>query len=250
MEEIKRNYYGSLCTEMYEILHKEAPQEELEFYLSYAEKEKSILEPLCGSGRFFVPFLKRGFHIKGIDNSQEMLEKLLEKAPAAPIVQSDIEDYPTEECFDYIFISSGSVSLFTDRQSCIRILSKMKALLKKDGKFVFAVDTVADRCPDSNEYTVGITVETRENFQLVLKSKSYYDEATHTQFSPALYELYDGHELLQQEKMDFQTHLYELGEMEAILNAIGFTKVKVYSSFAKDIAKTNDSDMFLYECSV
>ena len=32
MEEIKRNYYGSLCTEMYEILHKEAPQEELEFY--------------------------------------------------------------------------------------------------------------------------------------------------------------------------------------------------------------------------
>lgn len=42
MEEIKRNYYGSLCTEMYEILHKEAPQEELEFYLSYAEKEMSI----------------------------------------------------------------------------------------------------------------------------------------------------------------------------------------------------------------
>ena len=76
---------------------------------------------------------------------------------------------------------------------------------------MFAVDTVADRCPDSNEYTVGITDETRENFQLVLKSKSYYDEATHTQFSPALYELYDGHELLQQEKMDFQTHLYELG---------------------------------------
>ena len=34
------------------------------------------------------------------------------------------------------------------------------------------------------------------------------------------------------------------------MNAIGFTKVKVYSSFAKDIAKTNDSDMFLYECSV
>ena len=135
MEEIKRNYYGSLCTEMYEILHKEAPQEELEFYLSYAEKEMSILEPLCGSGRFFVPFLKRGFYIKGIDNSQEMLEKLLKKAPAAPIVQSDIEDYPTEECFDYIFISSGSVSLFTDRQSCISILSKMKALLKKDGKF-------------------------------------------------------------------------------------------------------------------
>ena len=49
MEAVK-NYYGSLCTEMYEILHKDAPQDELSFYLSYAEKEKKILEPLCGSG--------------------------------------------------------------------------------------------------------------------------------------------------------------------------------------------------------
>ena len=31
-----KNYYGSLCTELYEILHKDAPQEELDFYLSYA----------------------------------------------------------------------------------------------------------------------------------------------------------------------------------------------------------------------
>ena len=42
MEMIK-NYYGSLCTEMYEILHKEAPQDELLFYLSYAEKGMKIL---------------------------------------------------------------------------------------------------------------------------------------------------------------------------------------------------------------
>lgn len=63
------------------------------------------------------------------------------------------------------------------------------------------------------------------------------------------YELYDGEELIRQEKMDFQTHLYELGEMEAILQEIGFTQIAVYSSFKKDIAKTNDSEMFLYECS-
>lgn len=47
MREIKKNYYGSLCTEMYEILHEKAPQEELNFYLSYAEKGKKILELPC-----------------------------------------------------------------------------------------------------------------------------------------------------------------------------------------------------------
>ena len=54
----EKNYYGNLCTEMYEILHAEAPQDELNFYLSYAEKGKKILEPLCGSGRFLVPFVE------------------------------------------------------------------------------------------------------------------------------------------------------------------------------------------------
>ena len=38
-----KNYYGNLCTEMYEILHDKAPQDELDFYLSYAEKNKKIL---------------------------------------------------------------------------------------------------------------------------------------------------------------------------------------------------------------
>ena len=61
-----KNYYGSLCTEMYEILHEKAPQDELNFYLSYAEKGKKILEPLCGSGRFLIPFMERGFDICGM----------------------------------------------------------------------------------------------------------------------------------------------------------------------------------------
>ena len=79
MSELKQNYYGSLCTEMYEILHEQAPQDELDFYLSYAEKGKKILEPLCGSGRFLVPFLERGFDISGMDLSGEMLAKLKQK---------------------------------------------------------------------------------------------------------------------------------------------------------------------------
>ena len=47
----------------------------LNFYLSYAEKGKKILEPLCGSGRFLVPFVERGLDISGIDLSNEMLQK-------------------------------------------------------------------------------------------------------------------------------------------------------------------------------
>ena len=249
MLDIKKNYYGSLCTEMYEILHGKAPEDELEFYLSYAKKGEKILEPLCGSGRFLIPFLEKGFDIQGIDNSKEMLEKLKLKVPHATVVQTDIEVYQGTNYFDYIFISSGSVSLFTDMQSCKNILCRMKALLKKGGKFVFAVDTIKNRCLDDSDYKVGISVMTKEKCKLVLKTKNYYDEISQTQFSPGIYELYNDAKLLQREKMDFQTHLYELGEMEKILEEVGFTKIIVYSSFTKNIARNNDTDMFLYECS-
>lgn len=249
-EGLKKNYYNSLCTEMYEILHGEAPQDELEFYLSYARKGMSILEPMCGSGRFLVPFLERGLDIRGVDLSGEMLDRLKKKAPAARVVQGDLLTYDPEERFDYIFIPSGSVSLLTDMELCRAVLRKMKHLLKAGGKFVFAVDTVADRCPDDDGYRASVSVKTKEGMDLLLKEKKRYDVETRTQFSPGIYELYDGTKLLRREEMDFQTHLYELGEIEPYLLEIGFAEVKVYASFEKEIAEDNRAEMFLYECSL
>lgn len=209
-----------------------------------------ILEPLCGSGRFLVPFLARGFDISGMDLSEEMLAKLKQKAPGAKVIQADILKYSTEEKFDYIFIPSGSVSLFTDMNMCKSILKKMKELLAPGGKFVFAVDTVFDKCAEDSEYKTGISVKTKEGFDLILKGKNHYDENSQTQFSPSIYELYNGAELLQSENMDFQTHLYHYGEMEQYLRACGFGNILAYSTYQKEIAVDDACEMFIYECSI
>jgi SAM-dependent methyltransferase len=248
--ESMKNYYGSLCTQMYEILHEKAPEDELNFYLSYGKKGQKILEPLCGSGRFLVPFLEMGFDISGMDLSREMLEKLKEKAPRAKVIQADLTEYVSEELFDYIFISSGSVSLFTDMEQCKSILRKLKERLAPGGKFVFAVDTIVNRCEESSDYKTSVSVTTKEGLELVLKSKNHYDEESQTQFSPAVYELYRGAELLQSESMDFQTHLYRFGEMENYLKELGFTDVRTYSSFEKEIAVNDRCELFLFECSL
>ena len=235
---------------MYEILHEKAPQDELNFYLSYAKKGKKILEPLCGSGRFLIPFMERGFDICGIDLSCEMLEKLKQKAPDAKIVQADILEYSSSEKYDHIYISSSSVSLFTDMNLCKKILSKLKEMLAPAGKFVFAVDTIANRCENDSEYKTAVSVKTEQGFDLLLRSKDYYNEKTQTQYSPAIYELYNGAELLQSESMDFQTHLYKFGEMEHYLKEMGFTTVKTYCSFTKEIAVDDQCEMFLFECDI
>lgn len=244
------NYYGNLCTEMYEILHDKAPQDELDFYLSYAENNKKILEIMCGSGRFLVPFLEYGYNIRGVDFSVEMLEKLKLKAPEADVEYADIAEYTTNEQFDYIFISSGSVSLFTDMNLCQKILKKIKGLLAPAGKFVFAVDTIAAKCLDNDDYATSVSVKMKNGFDLVLKTKNYFDVQQQIQFSPGIYELYDRDKLLKSEHMDFQTHLYKFGEMENYLREAGFTEIKTYSSFEKEIAIDDYCDMFLFECNL
>lgn len=245
-----KNYYGNLCTEMYEILHDKAPQDELDFYLSYAEKNKKILEIMCGSGRFLVPFLEYGYNIRGVDFSVEMLEKLKLKAPEADVEYADIAEYTTNEQFDYIFISSGSVSLFTDMNLCQKILKKIKGLLAPAGKFVFAVDTIAAKCLNNDDYETSVSVKMKNGFDLVLKTKNYFDVQQQIQFSPGIYELYDRDKLLKSEHMDFQTHLYKFGEMENYLREAGFTEIKTYSSFEKEIAIDDCCDMFLFECNL
>ena len=250
MSKLKQNYYGSLCTEMYEILHKQAPQDELDFYLSYAEKGQKILEPLCGSGRFLIPFVEYGFDISGMDLSAEMLAKLKQKVPDAKAIQADILNYTVQEQFDYIFIPSGSISLFTDMNMCQRILQKMKEFLAPGGKFVFAVDTIFDRCEEDCDYKVIVSVKTKEGYDLILKVKNHYDEKSQTQFSPSIYELYHEAELLQSEAMDFQTHLYQYREMDDYLRECGFKSISVYSNYQKDPAVNDQCEMLIYECGI
>lgn len=242
-----QNYYGSLCAEMYEKLHGKAPEDELEFYLSYAAPGMRILEPLCGSGRFLVPFEQRGFDITGIDLSKEMLDKLEEKSPGAKTLLADVTRCPDIGPFDYIFIPSGSLSLFTDDEACRRVLAALRAMIAPGGVFVFSVDTV-NSIRYSEEPVIDARVDMGHGRTLTLKSTYDFDEKAKVLLAPGLYELKEGGSLLRSETMDFRIRLYEVGEMERILDEIGFSSVRAYSSFDKTGNPNNDCDCFIYEC--
>ena len=101
----------------YELLHKERPREELDFYLSYAEKDKEILEVMCGSGRFLVPFMDRGFDICGIDLSAHMLERL-KRGSVCKRQSRQIFWNTILQTGLIIFLSPRAPSLFLQIRSC------------------------------------------------------------------------------------------------------------------------------------
>ena len=241
------NYYGSLCTEMYEILHATPPQDELDFYLSFAKKGMAIFEPLCGNGRFMIPFIERELNIYGNDLSQEMLDKCLLKCPKAQVDCCDIIKFKTDRKFDYIFIPSGSIGLFTDLKVLEKILKNFHSMLNERGRLVFAVDTTFFKAENNDEYKIVRDVEF-DHKRLILKIKSFYDEKTHTQFQPQVYELLDGEKVLQSEEMDFQIHLYDIHEMDDILTRVGFKKFKTYTDYDKNYKLDGKNEFLIYDC--
>ena len=59
------NLYGDLYTELYERLHPTAPEDELAFFLSYAQPDSRILEPLYDKRTAPAPLLAAGiFHLR------------------------------------------------------------------------------------------------------------------------------------------------------------------------------------------
>ena len=245
-----KNYYGKLCAETYEVLHAEAPEDELAFYLSYAHAGDKILEPMCGSGRFLIPFMERGFDITGIDLSEEMLSALYRKAPRAHAFKGDILKFDSDTPYDYIFISSGSFSLFTDEGAADRVLVKLRSLLAPGGKTVIAAESMAGAHNGDGSYRLVSAIPLDDGSELRFSSMDRYDAKTQTQHSPGRYELYRDGEPAESEWMDFQIRLYRFGELEQRLERAGFASVTTYRSFDREPAKGDMDEMFLYECSV
>ncbi|MCS4483495.1 class I SAM-dependent methyltransferase [Clostridium botulinum] len=127
-------------------------------------------------------FLERGFNITGFDMSEEMLKELYKKAPKAKVFQSSIQKFSPKEKYDYIFITSGSFSLFLDEDIAFNVLVKMKEALAPKGKFVFAAETTANIISDREEYLENCHVKTKEGYDIIFKSKSFYDK--HKKYYP------------------------------------------------------------------
>lgn len=61
----------------------------------------------------------------------------------------------------------------------------MKEALAPKGKFVFAAETTANIIPDREKYLKNCAVKTKEGYDIIFKSKSFYDKhknIIHTKF--------------------------------------------------------------------
>ncbi|ATZ17687.1 class I SAM-dependent methyltransferase [Mesoplasma melaleucae] len=140
MENIKRNYYGSLSSLVYD--QSKPPgtsiDGDIQFYTEeLIQRDGIVLEAGVGNGRMAIPLLRKGFEVFGLDNSQEMLDlykaNLVKYNMKSNMLLGDLKDFKTDEKFDSIIMPNGSFCLI-NRDNIIDVLNNFKAHLNENGK--------------------------------------------------------------------------------------------------------------------
>lgn len=115
--------------------------EDIDFYVEKAkETDGKVLEVACGTGRIYLEMLEEGVEAYGIDLSEEMLEKLREKAEEKDlqpsVSQGDMRDFDLDEKFSLIIIPYRSFLHNLTIGDQLSTLDSIYRHLKDGGKLI------------------------------------------------------------------------------------------------------------------
>lgn len=247
----KFNTYQKLCTEVYELSKPQVPEDAYPFYRSYAlEAQGSILEPMCGTGRFLLPLAAEGFEIHGFDASDSMLERLHVKASGKKLKpnvwQSFIEDLNQSKRYSLIFIPSGSFSLITEEAEILTALKIIYEHLEDKGLFVFEVET-QNAVPKELGLWRGSSWLKEDGTSIILSLlANLKQDVCH---SIGKYELIQGHSVIHTEIEEYKIRIYS--EPDFLLNQLketGFREVRLVKAFDRQSKPHPTDESYVFEC--
>ncbi|MDR1804026.1 MAG: class I SAM-dependent methyltransferase [Treponema sp.] len=251
----KYHFYGDLCSWFYDIDKPFPNQKDLDFYLSFADKNVNILEPMCGSGRFLVRFIEKGFNIDGFDISKEMVERCNIKIEKLNIKKDnilqccDFKGFSSNKEYGYIFIPSGSFSLITDKNEIIENIRILEQLCKKNGKIV--IDLLINENIGENivsDIYSQDRVAKKDNIEIALFYKTTkIDEMENIEYSMFKYELYEDGKFIKEEEELFNVKYYKQNEFENYLKETPLKIENKYINNEKEKYAGQKTERIIYE---
>lgn len=124
-------------------LENAAFTEDLDFWLGLAEEHGSpILELGCGTGRVLLNLARRGHAVTGLDNSDDMLERLRAKLaaasgrhlPAPPVlVHAALEDFTLDQVFALALLPYNTFMHLLTTDAQLDVLARIRRHLRPGG---------------------------------------------------------------------------------------------------------------------
>jgi SAM-dependent methyltransferase len=136
------------CARFYDALTAHHDYEHLttvleELFDRHGTPGRRLLDVACGTGKSFLPFVRRGYDVTACDISPEMLEHARVKAGGrAEVLSADMRDLPDLGPFDLVTCIDEPINYLLDPADVAATFASVDRSLREGGLFVFDVNTL------------------------------------------------------------------------------------------------------------
>ncbi|CAJ1227470.1 class I SAM-dependent methyltransferase [Lactiplantibacillus xiangfangensis] len=211
------------------------------------DQNGQLLELACGTGRLGVLLAQDGYHVTGLDLSDNMLALAQAHADEAqvtlPLLQGDMLDLSEIGTFDAVTCFADSFCYLPDIETVQKAFTQVASHLTQDGKFLFDVITPHQ----TDDIYPGYMYNYRDDERAFMWT-SYAGEEPHSAEHDLSFFIYNEHK----ESFDEVSELhhertYDLPAYQQALAAAGFSHVRVMADFGRQTPDDQTTRWF-FEC--
>ena len=236
--------YTSLA-KLYDSFSVDAPSDRWGAYITsmlekYTIKHGAkVLDIACGTGKITLELYKRGYSVKALDSSEEMLEvaamRFANAGARIPVICQDIREINIHGSVDAVVCINDGINYLTENSDVMETFKSVCSALTPGGVFLFDISTKHKlRSMHEKSYF-------EENDEGLYIWQSEYDENSDIlTMDLSLYTHYED-DLYEKSLETHRQKAHSIQTLEKMLNESGFGDTKYYECFT-ETAPTDDCD--------
>lgn len=244
--------YGPLSTALYDFTKPVGYSlgGDIEYYLERLQGVKGkILEAGVGSGRFYIPFMEKGFDIEGIDHSPEMLascrKRCQERGLTPVLYEGNVCQFTLCQQYEAIVMPTGSFCLIENHQEALSALTSMYQHLVPGGRLL--VDLLLPTDWKTGEITTSYhQISQDEGIALERKSITMNWVEQYT-LMVLKYEKWQQGTLSDTELQKFLLRWYGIEEFKLLLQSVGFSAITCSANYKFLQQPTEETSLITFE---
>lgn len=246
------NFYNQIYAEGYDADDQRQPL--VAFYLrqwEQAGKPSPLLEPMCGTGFFLIPFLEAGADIDGLDSSPYMLAicraKCAEKGLHPHLYEQLLEEISLPRIYGFVFIPDRSFAQIYHKDTAHACLVSLRNSLLPGGWLVLDIKTPPQKGDFGEPGQTEFSVEDRADGSTIFSTAVWGQrEDGRVIRNWNKYERYVDGKLISTEVFDYNERFYDQAEFEEMLRRAGFAHIQATKGY--DSGEPQAHDIIVYSC--